>query len=90
MCWRDAPFTPETACQTLTEQKGTNNRSVKGGDNRGDNHSRAGRDGFNPNITSCSELHFGLDNSCSLSNQHFFHMIYVEKFKKSNNNYKKM
>lgn len=33
MCWRDAPFTPETTCQTWTEQKGTNS-SVKG-DNRG-------------------------------------------------------
>lgn len=39
VCWRDAPFTPETACQTSTEQKGTNGNLKKkrkrGGDNRG-------------------------------------------------------
>lgn len=57
MCWRDAPFTPETACQTLTEQKGTNKQQCKGGDNRGI-APEAGRDGFNPNITSCGEFTF--------------------------------
>lgn len=49
-------------------------------------HSRAGRDGFHPNITSCHELQFGLDDLRSLSNRcvllFFLFLPYISEVKK--------
>lgn len=50
-------------------------------------HSRAGRDGFHPNITSCHELQFGLDDLRSLSNRcvllFFLFLPYISEVKKT-------
>ena len=76
VCWRDAPFTPETACQTLTEQKKEQTHSSVKGDNRGIAPEQEVTDSILTSHLAASLTFWSCSNSCYLSNQHLFFFFF--------------
>lgn len=72
VCWGregGGSFYSRDSMSNTDTAKGTNKNQCRGEEETFwcDSYTRTGHDGFNPNITSCGKLRFGLDNASSLS-----------------------